>query len=101
MNKIQQTHVLRLPNRTVTVLTTEFDDSVIFNFDMVEDGGNRWEDTPALQSWLTPIINRYKNSPKPMVFVFNATGDFIIWPGKKNQETAPAPALSRLPRRRT
>ena len=100
MNKIQQTHVLRLPNRIVTLSTTEFDDSVIFNFDMVEDGGNRWEDTPALESWMTPIINGYKNCGKRLIFAFNGSDDFIIWRGKSKHSAAPTPASARSPRRR-
>jgi hypothetical protein len=63
----QETHVFQCPDRTCTVVIRECKDHVKFDMTMSKFGWSSQEDFDAFIAWMTPLADRYKNDPRPIV----------------------------------
>ena len=78
MNKRKQTHILRLPDRTCTVVILERKHYVLFLVQLTRYGWSCEADFEAFRNWLQPLLDHYEDDPRPIVMPHPRTGQLAV-----------------------
>ncbi len=74
----KQTHVLRLPDRTIELIITESENYVVFNMTMTIYGWSEYDDREEFDRWLMRVLDPYVDDPRPMVVPDPQTGEIAV-----------------------
>ncbi len=83
----KQTHILRGPDRTITLEITENQSYLMFALRMSRYGWSGSEERLSFDEWLVPILAPYINDPRPMVVPDPETGEIAVIGGNGSNIT--------------
>ena len=83
---MKETHVIKLPSRTVTVTVEELEDRILVS--MKSDKYGNFNDEKLLMNWMLPVFRTYDTDKRPIVFKNPHSGEVATIFGTVNNSVA-------------